>query len=67
MPSLGYPMLMSKIECSVYTRGVWSAEEYLPKVGFNCREILQWEILAAMIYEGKHFSLYKVMTALVAV
>ena len=60
-------MLMSRIEFSVDTRGIWSAEEYLPKEGFNCREILQWEILAAMIYEGKHFSLYKVMTAPVAV
>ena len=67
IPSLGYPMLMSRIEFSVDTRGIRSAEEYLPKVGFHCREMLQGEIFAAMIYEGKHLSLYKVMIAPVAV
>ena len=60
-------MLMSKIEFSVDTRGMQSAEEYLPKLGFHCREMLQGEIFAAMIYEGKHLSLYKVMIAPVAV
>ena len=67
MPSLGCPMLMSKIEFSVDTRGIRSAEEYLPKVGFHCREMLQGKIFAAMIYVGNHLGLYKVMIALVAV
>ena len=67
IPSLGCPMLMSKIEFSVDTRGIRSAEEYLPKVGFHCREMPQGEFFAAMTYEGNHLDLYNAMTGPVAV
>ena len=59
-------MLMSKIEFSVDTRGIRSAEEYLPKVGFHCREMPQGEFFAAMTYEGNHLDLYNAMTGPVA-
>ena len=67
IPSLGYPMLMSRIEFSVDTRGIRSAEEFLPKVGFQYREMLQGEIFAAMIYLDNHLDPYNAMTGPVAV
>jgi len=60
-------MLMSKIEFSVDTRGIRSAEEYPPKAGFQCIEMLQSKIFAAMIYLGNQLDLYYAKTGLVAV
>ena len=59
-------MLMSKIEFSIDTRGIRSAEEYLPKVGFHCREMLQGEFFAAMIYLGNQLDPYNAMIGPVA-
>ena len=67
MPSLGCPMLMSKIEFSVDARATRSAEEYPSKAGFHCIEMLQGEIFATMIYLGNQLDLYNAMTGPVAV
>ena len=60
-------MLMRTIEFSVDTRGIRSAEEYLPKVGIHCRKMLRGKKFAAKIYVGKRLSLYKEKTGPVAV